>query len=378
MTNLRVAIVYRLDHPGGVQSCAFSLIKGLNCLGITPDVLWDIPPEAARVERMGLRVGYRRMSFAFPSRLIDRMPESLRYMAWMANLVDGERIRPGYDFYYIFWNGFLVPEGTPHVRYLSGPPLLPQLEHYPAGLLGLPIRSFKWMYNRGLKRIWPAYEFHRGSRYVINSHYTAGLFADAHKTELPVVHPPIDLDGRSFTEADLSRRDTLTFFSRVVDYKRPEMVLELACRYPDLRCVVMGSVAPHRRPYFESLQDHARGLGRKDIVFLDTPSNDRVREELARTRFFIFPACNEHFGMSTPEAVSCGAIPYVHDSGGQREIVPDHRLRFRDEEFFEKFAALVQSPESTLNALRLDLAKHMQQYSEAVFIDKMLAYLPRL
>ncbi len=39
--NKKVAIVYRLDMPGGVQSCVFSLIKGLNSMDIIPDILWD-------------------------------------------------------------------------------------------------------------------------------------------------------------------------------------------------------------------------------------------------------------------------------------------------------------------------------------------------
>jgi glycosyltransferase involved in cell wall biosynthesis len=382
---MRVAIVYRLDRPGGVQSCAFSLVKGLNHFsdhrqghspGIVPDILWDIPPNPALLKRLELQAGFRPLRFPFPSRLIDRLPESLRYLAWMANLVDEARLKQKYDFYYIFYNGFLVPESTPHMRYLSGPPLLPQLENIPAGPRGLPIRLFKGLYRGGLKRFRPVYEFHRRSRYVINSHFTAGLFAEAHGVELPVVHPPIDLAGRSFSAADLSHRDTLAFFSRMVDYKRPEMVLELAFRHPHLRCVIMGSVAPHRRPFFESLRERARQAGRPDIVFLDTPSTERVREELARTRYYVFPARNEHFGMSTPEAIASGAIPYVHDSGGQREIVPDPRLRFRDEVFFDQFDTLLQTPEAELNALRCRLAEHVRQYSEAVFISKMLSFLP--
>ncbi len=368
---MHVAIVCRLDRPGGVQSCAFSLVKGLNRLGIVPDILWDVAPGAGFAP--GDQAGFQPVRFPFPSKAIDRLPESIRYLAWMANLIDGEKAVPRYDFFYIFYNGFLVSPETPHLRYLSGPPLLPQLENIPPGPRGIPIRLFKWLYRNGLHQVRPVYEYHRNSPYVINSYYTAGLFHEAHGVVLPVVHPPIDLAGRSFDENDLSRRDTLTFFSRVVSYKRPELVLELAYRHPELRCVIMGSVAPHQRPYFQKLQGRASG---SSILFLDTPSAERVKKEFSRTRYFVFPARNEHFGMSTPEAIASGAIPYVHDSGGQREIVPDPELRFQDEEFFEKFEALLHKPESQLLAIRCKLVKHVQGFSDEVFLSKMLGFLP--
>ena len=84
---------------------------------------------------------------------------------------------------------------------------------------------------------------------MINSHFTAGLFEQAHGVRLPVVHPPIDVSDRSYDPADLPARDTLTFFSRIVDYKRPEIVLQLAA-------------APRT-----SLRDHGRGGTRPPAVF---------------------------------------------------------------------------------------------------------------
>jgi glycosyltransferase involved in cell wall biosynthesis len=36
-----------------------------------------------------------------------------------------------------------------------------------------------------------------------------------------------------------------------------------------------------------------------------------------------YPAKQEHFGISTVEAMSAGAVPVVHASGGQKEIVTD-------------------------------------------------------
>ncbi len=365
----RVAVVYMLTHPGGVQSCALALIRGLNREGIVPDVLWDEQPSRELMEEAGVKAGFVRLPFRISTRQIHRLPETMRYLAWLANVIDGSAYRDQYDCIFSFYNGFLVPPNVPHAYYLSGPPLLPQLETAPKGVRGMPVRLFRTLYRSLLRKIWPAYEYHRGCNYVINSQYTAGLFREAHDVSLPVVYPAINLTSRRFDSEDLFCRDTLLFFSRIVDNKRPEMVLDLARRFPDFRCVIMGGVTPNQQRYLESLR--RRG---GNALFIPNPSDAKVREELARTRFYVFPAINEHFGMTTPEAIASGAIPYVHDSGGQREVVVDERLRFQDSKFFPKFDALFNMPARQLGSIRQSLLEHVRSFSEEIFVSKMLAF----
>lgn len=372
--NKKVAIVYRLDTPGGVQSCIFSLIKGLNRMDIIPDILWDCEPDWSLMQRQGVRAAYRKVGFRVPQRMIDRMPNIFRYLAYICNVIDGRKFRKDYDFFFIFFNGFLVSVDMPHVYYLSGPPLLPQLEANSPGIRGVPRRVLGLLYKNFLSRISPVYDYHRELRYVINSQFTASLFQDAHGVRLPVVYPAIDLSGRDFAEDDLPTRDSITFFSRIVDSKRPEMVLDLARRHRQFRCVIMGGVPAIRRPYFEHLRNYANEYKMENVVFLDNPSSERVRAELARTRFYVFPAINEHFGMTTPEAIASGAIPFVHDSGGQREIVNNPELRFEDKTFFDKFESLLKRTDAELQEARAALKKHVQTYSEENYIKAMLAF----
>lgn len=372
---MKVAIVHQVNTPGGVQSCIFSLIRGLNRNGIVPDMIWDVEPNWDLFQKAGVQAGYRPIRFPIPTRILSKFPDSLLYLAKTANTLDGNAHCQEYDFFFIFDNAFLVSDGFPHVRYLSGPPLLPQLEKTSEGFRGVPARFSHWLYQKSLRHSHPAYEYHRKNKYVINSQYTAKLFEDAHHVRLPIVYPPIDFSGRAFDLNDFSARNLITFFSRVVSDKRPEKVIELACRFPQVPCVIMGSVPDHRQPYFETLKKLALDLGRQDIQFLATPSDEEVKAVLARTRFYVFPAINEHFGMTTPEAIASGSIPFVHDSGGQQEIVPDPRLRFNDDNFFSKFEELLCLSDGELNQIRISLNQHIQQYSEEKYIQKMLAYL---
>lgn len=372
----RIAIVYRLDRPGGVQSVAFALIRGLNRRGIVPTILWDVPPNPYLLQRQQCQAEFERIRFPVPTYWIDRLPNTFRYLTWIFNTICYEDMKRNYHFAFLFHNGFLVPAGMPHVRYLSGPPLLPQLEQDGRGLRGLPMRLFRAGYQRVLSKRWPAYEFHRQDCYVINSHYTAGLFYQAHGVELPVVYPPINLEEWHFDPGDWMQRIYVTFFSRIVDYKRPDWIFRLAEAFPQWHYLIMGGVPPHRVPYLRSLQMQAERMGIANRVsFLPNPSHMEVKQTLAQTRFYIFPAVNEHFGMTTVEAIAMGAIPFVHDSGGQREIVPLEGLRFSDEAFLERFGSLCLMTQDELEDTRCYLRGHINRFSESIAVDKLLGYM---
>lgn len=371
----RIAIIGKLDEHGGVQSVILSLIRGLNNNGIIPDIIWDEPPNPSLLKEKHSNIGFQPVHFTIPTHILDNLPPTIRYFVRPANAFSDLNITGQYDFYYIFYNGFILTQDRPHLRYLSGPPLLPQLEVAPRGIRGIPFRSFRWIYKNWLRNTRPIYEFHHNSRYVINSQFTAELFEEAHGVRLPVIHPPIDLTGRSYSPGDLEMRDTITYFSRFAEYKRPEMLLLLAGRYPQYRFVLMGGVRPQFRAYFESIRKSADSAGLRSVEMIDNPSNQKIREELSRTRFFVFPAINEHFGIATAEAIASGAIPYVHDSGGQREIVPDSRLRFQDASFLDGFHALLQLSNEELIQIQARMSDHIHGFSEDTFIEKMLSFI---
>jgi glycosyltransferase involved in cell wall biosynthesis len=116
-------------------------------------------------------------------------------------------------------------------------------------------------------------------------------------------------------------------------------------------------------------------MGIENVIFLPNPSIQKVREELGRAKFYVFPGINEHFGMTTVEAIIAGAIPFVHNSGGQKEIVIEESARFTDAEFFTKFDILLNIPDQELNDIRKRLLDHVSQFSEENFVSKLLSYL---
>ena len=71
----------------------------------------------------------------------------------------------------------------------------------------------------------------------------------------------------------------------------------------------------------------------------------------------------------------CGAIPFVHNSGGQIEIVPWDELRFNDDNYIEKFSNLMSFDQNKIDKLQKQISSHINKFSEEQYINKMLQYL---
>ena len=211
---MKIGIFYRIDRPGGIQSCAMAVIKGLNQRGVIPDVLWDVEPDWRLLDRNNSKANFEQIRFPIPSLFIDKLPDSLRYLAWIINGFDSSRLRQKYDFYYIFHTCILTSDRTPHIRYMPGPPLIPQLETLPHGVKGIPLRIFKRMYKEFFRKSKPVYEFHRDEQYVTISQFTARLFQETYGVTLPVINPPVSFAQRGFKFDDLNKsRYTHVLFS---------------------------------------------------------------------------------------------------------------------------------------------------------------------
>lgn len=367
---MKIAIIYDLTELGGVQTCVFSLIKGLNRREITPTLFWDEPPSKPIIDSMGLKLDYSYLKLPIRSARLKKLPATVRYMIEPFDMFNISRIPKEFDFVYAFMPFVKIDQNRPHLFYLSGPPLLPQLE--PSDI---KFRIGKAFYKIFLERFYPAYIPQKNANYVINSRYTADMYLQAHQEKPEVVYPSNQLDFEEKTEFNLTQRKYTTFFSRIMKYKRPEMLFELAAKNPDREFVIMGGVSPKRENYLNELRNEAKSKKLSNIRFVPNASNEEVDQILKQTLIYFFPAVNEHFGITTVEAILKGCIPLVHNSGGQIEIVPNQELRFDDDDFVEKYSRLISMSEYQLTDLMVTLERHIEKFSEGVYISKMLAFL---
>jgi len=146
------------------------------------------------------------------------------------------------------------------------------------------------------------------------SNFTRGFVRQRWHRDSTTLYPPCPID--LYRDLNGPKEDLVITIGRISPEKRMDAFLEIARKLPNLRFVIIGSVAPDHGPYFQQLQQHAP----INASFTIAPLR-KVRDIVARAKVYIHSAQNEHFGITIVEAMAAGCVPVVNDSGGPREIV---------------------------------------------------------
>jgi glycosyltransferase involved in cell wall biosynthesis len=102
---------------------------------------------------------------------------------------------------------------------------------------------------------------------------------------------------------------------------------------------------------------------------LPNASGAQITDALSGARVYLHSKRFEHFGITAIEGIAHGCVPIVHDSGGQREVVPFAELRYqRAADAVERVSAAL---DGAFDALLPPLQDHIQNYSDACFKARM-------
>ena len=166
---------------------------------------------------------------------------------------------------------------------------------------------------------------------AVNSKFIQGLVRDVYGIESTVLYPGFLLNGDSNVGTKWEDRPfRFVAVGRIAPDKDYVGLLDvfkaLSVEFPQARFLIVGKVGDST--YYAKLQKKARTLaGRLEIV--TDASREELHALLRTSKFFIHGKEYEHFGIGILEATHAGCIPFVHDSGGQREIVTPQVLRYR-------------------------------------------------
>ncbi|GAB6968734.1 hypothetical protein JCM25156A_27720 [Komagataeibacter kakiaceti JCM 25156] len=175
------------------------------------------------------------------------------------------------------------------------------------GLRGLYAR---WLLHR--MRNWDVRSSAGVDVFVANSSYIARRIRKVYRREATVVYPPVDL--RRFGLSTSPRRDYVVV-SRMVPYKRIDLVVEAFRRMPDRTLHVAGD-GPERERIV------ALAANAPNITLHGRVSDAEVLKMMREARAFVF-AAEEDFGIAMVEAQACGTPLIVFGRGGACDIVRD-------------------------------------------------------
>lgn len=159
-------------------------------------------------------------------------------------------------------------------------------------------------------RNWDVQSSSRVDAYIANSRYVARRIEKYYGKPSTVIYPPVDLSYFQLVE---EKEDFYLTASRLVPYKKIDLIVETFRRMPQRKLIVIGD-----GPELAGLQKKKP----PNVDLLGYQSNAVLRTYLQKARAFLFAAI-EDFGILPVEAMGCGTPVIAFGRGGAKETVAE-------------------------------------------------------
>jgi glycosyltransferase involved in cell wall biosynthesis len=307
-SHFRTAIVHDwLTVYGGAERVLEQIINVLPHADIFS--LIDFMPEEAR--------GFLRQKTARTS-FIQRLPwASQKYRSYLPlmplaveqfNLDDYDLIISST---YAVAKGVITGPDQLHVSYVHSPPRYAwDLQHQYLAHAGMESGAKSWLAKWMLHRIrmWDARTANGVDHFLANSHFIRRRIWKIYRREADVIYPPVDIPRFDSQE---EKADFYMTASRMVPYKRMDLIVEAFNQLRDKRLVVIGD-----GPEMPKIKRKARS----NVSILRYQGADSLKYHMQHARAFVF-AAREDFGIAPVEAQACGTPVIAYGRGGVAETV---------------------------------------------------------
>ena len=173
--------------------------------------------------------------------------------------------------------------------------------------------------NKGLKgwlakailhyiRLWDYRTANNVDYFIANSNFIAKRIWKCYRRKAKVIYPPVDVKSFELCE---KKEDFYLTASRMVPYKKMDLIVEAFSKMPDKKLIVIGD-----GPDFKKIKAKAG----KNVTLLGYQSFEVLKEHMQKAQAFIF-AAEEDFGITPVEAQACGTPVIAYGKGGAHETI---------------------------------------------------------
>lgn len=207
--------------------------------------------------------------------------------------------------------GVLTGPDQLHISYVHSPIRYAwDLQHQYLRELGLTqgIKALivRWLLHK--IRMWDYRTANGVDHFVANSKFIARRIKKVYGRNSDVIYPPVDTDRFTLRE---NKDDFYFTASRMVPYKKIDLIVEAFAQMPDKKLVVIGD-----GPDMQKIKSKAT----RNIEILGYQSNKVMQDHMQRAKAFVF-AAEEDFGITPVESQACGTPVIAFGKGGSRETV---------------------------------------------------------
>jgi glycosyltransferase involved in cell wall biosynthesis len=207
--------------------------------------------------------------------------------------------------------GVIVGPDQLHISYVHSPIRYAwDLQHQYLKESGLESGIKSWLVRLLLHRIrlWDQRTQYGVDQFIANSGFIARRIHRVYGRSATVIYPPVDVDA--FT-LNIAKEDFYLAASRLVPYKRMDLIVEAFSQMPDKKLVLIGD-----GPDMEKIRVKAGS----NVTIMGYQPFNVLKDHMQRAKAFVF-AAEEDFGIAPVEAQACGTPVIAFGKGGALETV---------------------------------------------------------
>ncbi|WP_394671400.1 glycosyltransferase family 4 protein [uncultured Acinetobacter sp.] len=222
--------------------------------------------------------------------------------------------------------GVLTGPDQLHISYVHSPIRYAwDLQHQYLRELGLTkgIKAIivRWLLHK--IRMWDYRTANGVDHFVANSKFIARRIHKVYGREADVIYPPVDTDRFTLRE---NKDDFYFTASRMVPYKKIDLIVEAFSHMPNKKLVVIGD-----GPDMQKIKSKATS----NIEILGYQPNSVMQDHMQRAKAFVF-AAEEDFGITPVESQACGTPVIAFGKGGALETINSIHSANPTGAFFDK------------------------------------------
>lgn len=211
-------------------------------------------------------------------------------------------------------------------------------------------------------RLWDLRTANGVDHFIAISDFIARRIWKVYRRESVVIYPPVNVEAFELHE---KKEDFYLTASRMVPYKKIDLIVETFSAMPDKKLIVIGD-----GPDFEKIRSYAG----PNITLMGYQPFEVLRNHMQRAKAFVF-AAEEDFGITPVEAQACGTPVIAFGKGGALETVDDGVSGiFFDTQSVESLCEAVKRFEMmTFNTAKVSM--HARKFSEERFLTEMKLFI---